>query len=589
MKNFREACLSKKTGCAEYIVILLYIAGITIIGHFHEYCFDEAQAWQIARSASIKEILTVIPHYEGHPPLWHLILAPFAKLGTPFDLSMRLVNTVFSGGAVCLLLFRSPFPKAIKCTLPFTYFFFYQYGVICRPYSMMMLAFMLMAATYKERSKKPWRYILSLCFLCLTSSFGIILACGLCLVWTGEILAELKKNDKLRQFWLDKRFIPLVLILLLAILLYIMTQTADDCYYKGVETDNYLLKSLQSWKSYAFALYLPYESWNGTLLDNEYSAVPSTASILLNSLFGIVAWTLLISFTRKNHKFLTFFIPYMMLTVFQAFFYISVHHLGIGTLFHIFIFWIMAEENDGIQVPEFMKKLAGGIKSPLIRKLGAAGAGGIYMMNVLFSAVSSFNDIRYAYYPTGAADYIKAHHLEDRKIMIGWGYEFDGSKNGSEKSKENENENWFMRMAIPSNHPPVINNKTLICGLGSLYLPYFDRNIFMNFNVRFPDDLYMHYAYKEDVQEEFRLWREQGLPDIIIDYCPIDEVYGKEAVKDVRYCVIAEFPYHMNFKLNTTDEKVYMYMREDLIDEYPDIDILYDPRVAGVYDPGQDQ
>ncbi|NLT10710.1 MAG: hypothetical protein GXY08_14620 [Ruminococcus sp.] len=581
MSKLREACLSKKVGIAEYIALLLYIAGLIVIGYFHEFCFDEAQAWQIARSASIKEILTVIPHYEGHPPLWHLILAPFAKLGAPCILSLRLVNTVFSGAAVSLLLFRSPFPKVIKCTLPFTYFFFYQYGVICRPYSMMMLAFMLMAATYSERSSKPWKYILSLSFLCLSTSIGIIIAGGLCLVWTGEIIAELKKNDKLKVFWLDKRFIPLVFILLLAILLFLVTQTADDCYYEGVDTDNYLIKSLNNWKNYALALYLPYESWIGTLMDNDYVATTSPAPIILDSLFGIVTWALIITITKKNKKFLTFFIPYMILTLFMAFFYMSVHHLGIGTLFHIFIFWIMAEENEGIQIPEFMKKLAGGIKNPLIRKFGAAGAIGIYMMNVLFSAVSSFNDIRYAYYPTGAADYIKKHHLEDRKIMIGWIYKFGNSNS----NKENENESWFMRMAIPSDHPPVTDNKTLLCGLGSVYLPYFDSNIFMNFNVRFPDDLYMHYAYKEDVQEEFSLWREQGLPDIIIDYCPIDEVYGKDAIKDVRYCIIAEFPYHMNFKLHTTDEKVYMYMREDLIEEYPDIDILYDPRVAGKYIP----
>jgi len=47
--------------------------------YFHEPWFDEVQAWMIARCATIKELLTVIPHYEGHPPLWHMILMPIVE------------------------------------------------------------------------------------------------------------------------------------------------------------------------------------------------------------------------------------------------------------------------------------------------------------------------------------------------------------------------------------------------------------------------------------------------------------------------------------------------------------------------------
>ena len=65
-------------------VVILYCVLHFVIGHYHEPWFDEAQAWQIAKCASIKEILFKIPHYEGHPPLWHLILAIPAKLGVPY-------------------------------------------------------------------------------------------------------------------------------------------------------------------------------------------------------------------------------------------------------------------------------------------------------------------------------------------------------------------------------------------------------------------------------------------------------------------------------------------------------------------------
>ena len=585
MNKFRELCFSKKKGFAEYFALLLYITGLAVIGYFHEHWFDEAQAWQIARSASVREILTVVPHYEGHPPLWHLVLVPFAKLGAPYHFSLCFVNILFCSAAAALLLFRSPFPKAVRCTLPFTYFFFYQYGVICRPYSMMTLAFMLIAMTYSSRDRKPWRYVLSLCFLCMTTTICIIIAGGLCIVWTGEILAELKNSRRLNSFWKDKRFLPLLTILILAIAILLITRTADDCYYAGIEYRSDIKAILSNWSNHLTMLYMPAESWIGTLTNYSRNSGDDIIGIILSSVCGAAIWAFLIAVTRKNKKLLTFLVPYLMYAIFLSYFYLSVHHFGIGTMFHVFILWIMAEQPGGIILPQTVINAAGKINSHFVKRTGIAGGIALYMLNVLFSAVSSFNDIRYQYFPIAAVDYIKEHHLEDKKIMISWDYEYGEINDSVNHDSANENSGWFIHLAIPSNHPPVSKNRTLLSGLASTYLPYFDSNIFMNFNVRFPDDLYMHYAYKEDVQKEFSLWREQGLPEFIIDYCPIDEVYDEKTLNGVRYAVIAEFPYHMNFKLNTTDQMVYMYIREDIVDDYPDIDILYDPRIAGEYVP----
>ncbi len=125
---------------AECIAFTAYVIGLIVIVLFHEEWFDEAQAWEIARCASLKDILFKIPHYEGHPPLWHLLLVPFAKTGMPFKFSLHFLAILFSTSAMGLLIFKSPFPRIIRCLLPFTYFFFYQYGVVARPYSLMMLA-----------------------------------------------------------------------------------------------------------------------------------------------------------------------------------------------------------------------------------------------------------------------------------------------------------------------------------------------------------------------------------------------------------------------------------------------------------------
>ena len=63
----------------EIIVLILFPILIGVFGYFHEGWFDEAQAWQIAKCASYREIIFYLPHFEGHPPFWHLILSIFAK------------------------------------------------------------------------------------------------------------------------------------------------------------------------------------------------------------------------------------------------------------------------------------------------------------------------------------------------------------------------------------------------------------------------------------------------------------------------------------------------------------------------------
>ncbi len=149
--------------------------------------FDEAEAWQIARSVTLKTLFLETTHYEGHPPLWHLILMPLAKAGAPYELSLSLVSLAFMGTAVFLILWRAPFPRLVRLLLPFTYFFFYQYGVISRVYCVLTLAFVLLAIVYRSRNERPGRYVAALILMCVTLAYGLVIAGGLALVWLWEI------------------------------------------------------------------------------------------------------------------------------------------------------------------------------------------------------------------------------------------------------------------------------------------------------------------------------------------------------------------------------------------------------------------
>ena len=554
---------TKKELFTGLAVLFIYTAALTFVVCFHELWFDETQAWLIAKSASYKEILTYIPHYEGHPPLWHLILSVFAKNGAPVDITLKTLNIFFSTLAMALLIFRSPFPKIVRYLLPFTYYFFYQYGIMSRPYSLTMIAVFLAAITYNERNKKPWRYIISLILLCLTTAYGIILAGGLCIVWTAEIIAELIKNKKLAMFWKDKRFYPLLFILILAITLIFTIMPADDCFYGGIDNDSFL-NSIKSIKSVYFIV-LPFESWSGMLIG--ISGIKNIPALIAGELIiGIAFWTVLLAFTAKNKKLFTFVIPYGLLCGFMSFWYCSVHHFGISALFHVFIFWIMAEKE--IIIPNIFVKIKEKITSPFIKKITVGAVWGICLVPVIYSGIASVNDITQNVGLSCLADTIKDNHLDDKKIMVRWKYIEDDTYNGGDNMSSTFS-NLMQLLQIPSDHAPIKENRTYLCGDAAMILPYFDRNIFMNFNVDRPTDLYMHYKYKEDSEAVFEKVREKGLPDFIIGYCPIDEIYDPETLEGVKYLPIQLAEENTFYKADVRTAYERLYMREDLFDEYP--------------------
>ncbi|MBQ7782588.1 MAG: hypothetical protein IJ368_01325, partial [Oscillospiraceae bacterium] len=97
MNNFCGRLYSFTPSPTAYrLTYVIFIVLHIFTAFFHEPWYDEAQAWLIARDASYYDILFDIPHYEGHPPLWHLILSIPAKLGLPFEISLSAVMLVFS-------------------------------------------------------------------------------------------------------------------------------------------------------------------------------------------------------------------------------------------------------------------------------------------------------------------------------------------------------------------------------------------------------------------------------------------------------------------------------------------------------------
>ena len=206
------------------ILIFMIYAIITFIVAmiFHEKWRDEAQAWLIARDLNFLDILKQMS-YEGHPPLWHLILAPFAKLGFPY-ITESIICWVIMCITAGLILAKAPFKKGTQILILLTAPIIYLCPVIARSYCLIPLALALIAILYKDRKQKPIKYTLAILLLAYTHILMLGMVGILYLFFFIEEIFYTKKNKKDIKNVIICFVIALVGLLALALMLFGSTE-----------------------------------------------------------------------------------------------------------------------------------------------------------------------------------------------------------------------------------------------------------------------------------------------------------------------------------------------------------------------------
>ena len=153
--------------------IFAVYALLTFIGAAnHELWFDEAQAWNIARDNDIAGIFHQIS-YEGHPPLWYLILYIPSHLGLSCEV-LPYISWFITGLAGALVMFKAPFGIITRSALLFSGGFLFLNSTISRVYCIINLAIVLIAILYPKRKKYPVLYGLLIALLANTH----VMMCG---------------------------------------------------------------------------------------------------------------------------------------------------------------------------------------------------------------------------------------------------------------------------------------------------------------------------------------------------------------------------------------------------------------------------
>lgn len=324
-------------------VFTVYLTVVVITMAFHEPWFDEAQSWLIARDCSYRYLLLVRPHYEGHPPLWWLLLSIPAKLGVPYEWGLKGVELVCSALMCGLLVFLAPLPRLAIALLPFTYFPCYQYGVTSRPYALMCCALFAIAACWKSRDGHPWRLTAALVLLCCASSYGITLACAFALVWVVRAVRGATGRPAVLGglFGGSARFTAWMVLLAAGLALTACILPRSDTFGAVQDSDgnSAVVQFVLFWTV------LPSESIF-TAFAGDVSLHGLRMSVLAIALcvaLSLMVWTVLVRIALRRGNLDLLLIPYVLLGL-CATKYFSMHHIGI--IFGLFVaqLWINAAD-----------------------------------------------------------------------------------------------------------------------------------------------------------------------------------------------------------------------------------------------------
>lgn len=508
----------------EFIVVALYSICHFLMLAVHEPWFDEALAWLIAKDSTVYELLFEIPHYEGHPALWHLFLMPFAKLGAPYEISLSLVTFIFAGGAIALFVFKSAFPRIIRLLAPFTYFMFYQFGVVSRPYCMMMLAFFLLAVFYGRRNEKPGRYVISLLFLCATSAYGIVMAGGLTIAWIVELWMESgnKKQDKqmkqrVTTFWKSLcehgKIGWLCFLLIYALFVIWRILPAEDTYASamsdGSEKTGLALR----------LIYMVFGSTADSFITNTFSSESvlnsaniGTVELIGSVLIGAGILFLMVRAGRRRHMLLSLCIPYLLTTVFMALVYASRHHIGIIYLFIMFWLWTVLDEAGKDENPGEKKNINPyGVIIPLVAAV-------CMLIPLYWSISSAIIDVFQPYsWGRDEARFLKENDLTGRTILAQW----EGMPGINGES----------------------SNAITFCSRVTYLLPYLDEDNFLNSIHQMDEGFGMLHKIPERALTEQLIEniRADEVPDIVTGNVSYYSIYGADGIDMNDYvCVHSE-------------------------------------------------
>ena len=184
------------------VVLLAYLpVALFAIGH-HEMWRDELHCWLVARDSPTPWDVVRNRAYDGHPPLWYLVLWLLEKT-THSPLSMQIAHVAIAAACVWLFASHAPFGRLPRALFPFGYFLAYEYVALSRCYGLAILFVLLLCIHHPRRFERPGPTALLLSALALTSTVSTVIAAAYVLALFVECIDLRRQGDAAaRHAWI---------------------------------------------------------------------------------------------------------------------------------------------------------------------------------------------------------------------------------------------------------------------------------------------------------------------------------------------------------------------------------------------------
>ena len=433
---------------ARALSFIAYMAVVAVVMYFHEPWFDEAQSWLIARDSSFADLLTLRPHYEGHPPLWTLLLSIPAKTGVPYEIGLKGVQFLCAALLGGWLIFRAPFNRLTIALLPFTYFICFQYGVTARPYALLCVSLLMVAHYWKYADSKPsntWKLVLSLVLMCAISSYGIAIAAGFALAWVvRSIQIAGIKNAVCEIFSNINRLLGWILLAFVGFASIACIWPAANAFGSRAtfSGNSHLIQFLY------FIFVVPSESMF-TAFAGDVSLRRMSLGILptiICVLISILIWAFAICIAKRRKMLVSLILPYLTFAI-VATQYFTLHHAGIVFVFFIAQLWMCVANkplNFDITLANKLSNKCAFTQSIIVILLAPS---------LIWNIFACVNDIRFDYSGSRAlAQFIQKNHAENKRFVTSWLHKEEKlDSNGNTISPEFEDVHQYSWQLITAN------------------------------------------------------------------------------------------------------------------------------------------
>jgi hypothetical protein len=165
----------------NYLILSIFII-LSVIGILHHsMSLDEVNSWLLCKNSwSIPELIQ-LNRYQGNLGLWEYLLYALTRF-TDNMAYMQWLNLAIAVLAAFLCLKYSPFSAAQKICILFSYFFLFEYTVVCRSYSLSWLFLVLFFILFTRKNRNYTVTTLILIFLANTHLLSLVTAVPLFII-----------------------------------------------------------------------------------------------------------------------------------------------------------------------------------------------------------------------------------------------------------------------------------------------------------------------------------------------------------------------------------------------------------------------